>query len=140
MRWGGRNEVGLALLGAEHQGVPLGLVVEPELFERHALEWGQVGQVGHLGVLENEFRSTTVERRYGALVFCPSPVTGTRLPTQPALTMAWIWPWLSARLYTAGSSIRPWKPRRSAQPMVSGRAFGTMGPSAAWDATICPLT
>jgi hypothetical protein len=28
--------------------------------ERHALEWGQVG---HPGVLENEFRATTVERR-----------------------------------------------------------------------------
>src|SRR5262245_7646060 len=95
-------------------------------------------------VLENEFRATTVARRHGALVFCPSPVNGTRLPTLPALTMAWISPWLSARLYTAGSSIRPWKPRPglvpSARPMVSGRVFGTMGPPAGRVVTTCPLT
>src|SRR5262249_45938160 len=72
----------------------------------------------------------------------PSPAgaaTGPNLPALPALKMAWTWAWLSARLYTAGSSITPWKPRSSARPMVSGRAFGTMGPSGARVATIRPL-
>src|SRR5262245_9645187 len=65
--------------------------------------------------------------------------TAGDLPRLPALAMDWASLALSARLYTAGSSIRPLKPKLSDRPMVSAAALASRGPAVAREATSCPL-
>src|SRR5438045_773443 len=72
--------------------------------------------------------------------FTLATATDRDLPALPALTMAWISVGLRARLYSDGSSIRPWKPLvPSDMPMVSGMVLATRGPAVARDANSAPL-